>query len=187
MMKKRAQWIFAVFVVLTLLFIWINSIFPAEVSGRESGWVQRLLRPVLDFLYSGRIEATLDMLVSRLPAPLGRAVQSLGEAFKTLLDHGPTYVVRKAAHFSEYALLGLFMALLFASLNGRRRFFLPEGACLVAALIDEGIQLFSEGRGASLRDVCIDLSGVTLGVLIALLILTIAGHVGKGRSLNKEK
>ena len=179
-MKKRAQRIFAAFVVITLLFIWVNSIFPAELSSKESGWVQRLLRPALDFLYSGRIEASLDALAPRLPAPLDRAVLGVKAALEGLLAHGPTYVVRKAAHFSEYALLGIFMALLFASLNGRRRFFLPEGACLVAALIDEGIQLFSEGRGSSLRDVCIDFSGATLGVLVALLILTIAIHIGRG-------
>ena len=58
------------------------------------------------------------------------------------------------------------------------RFLLLEGACLLAASIDEGIQLFSEGRGVSFRDVCIDLSGATLGVLIALLTLMIVRHIG---------
>ncbi len=153
--------------------------FPADVSGQMSGWVQRLLQPVLDFLYSGRIEGALAKLASRLPAPLERAVLWAKKAMEELLALGPVYLVRKAAHFSEYTLLGFFMGLLCVSRDDRLRFLLPEGLCLVAALIDEGIQLFSEGRGASLRDVCIDLSGATLGVLIALLVLVIVGHMGR--------
>ena len=178
-MKKRAQRLLTVFVVITLLFIWINSMFPADVSGQMSGWVQRLLQPVLDFLYSGRIEGALAKLASRLPAPLEKAVLGAKGALERLLALGPVHLVRKAAHFSEYALLGFFMGLLCVSRDGRLRFLLPECLCLAAAFIDEGIQLFSEGRGASLRDVCIDLSGATLGVLIALLVLVIVGHIGR--------
>ena len=171
-MKKRSQRLLIVFVAVILLFIWVNSMFPAELSSKESGWVQRLLRPALDFIYSGRLQASLDALAARLPEPLGRAVAMVKEALEGLLIQGPIYLVRKAAHFSEYALLGLFVELLCMSFADRLLFFIPEGLCLAAALIDEGIQLFSDSRSAQLRDVCID-----LGVLIAMLVLAVVAHI----------
>ena len=163
-----------VLVAMILLFIWVNSILPAELSNQESGWVRRLLRPVLGFIYSGRLHASLDALAARLPEPLGTKIKV---ALEGLLTQGPTYLVRKAAHFSEYALLGLFVELLCVSFADRLLFFIPEGLCLAAALIDEGIQLFSDGRSAQLRDVCIDLSGATLGLLIAMLALVVVAHI----------
>lgn len=169
----------AVFVIIILLFIWVNSMFPAELSSRESGWVQRLLQSVLDFVYSGRIQASLDALAARLPGTLGRAVVGLKQSLDGLLAQGPEYVVRKAAHFSEYALLGFFVELLAASLSGRLRFLVPEGLCLAVALIDECIQFFSDGRSAQLKDVFIDLSGATIGVLLALLLIAIFGKRGE--------
>ena len=176
-MKKRSQRLLIVFVAAILLFIWVNSMFPAELSSKESGWVRRLLRPVLDFIYSGRLHASLDALAACLPEPLGRAVATVKRALKGLLIQGPTYLVRKAAHFSEYALLGLFVELLCVSFADRLLFLMPESLCLAAALIDEGIQLFSDGRSAQLRDVCIDLSGATLGLLIAMLVLAVVAHI----------
>ena len=176
-MKRRSQRLLIVFVAVILLFIWVNSMFPAELSSKESGWVQRLLRPALDFIYSGRLHASLDALAARLPEPLGGSIAKIKEALEGLLIQGPTYLVRKVAHFSEYALLGLFVELLCMSFADRLLFFIPEGLCLAAALIDEGIQLFSDSRSAQLRDVCIDLSGATLGVLIAMLVLAVVAHI----------
>ena len=180
-MKRLSQKILIFFVTVTLLFIWVNSMLPSDLSGQESGWVQKLLQPVLDWIYNGRIQAGLAALAARLPAPLARAALGLAAAAERLLARGPEFLVRKAAHFSEYMLLGFLMGLLCVSRDGRRRFFLPEGACLAAALIDEGIQFFSEGRAPQLRDVCIDLSGATLGLLVGLLLLSVLWFFGKKR------
>ena len=173
-MKKLSQKILIVFVALTLLFIWVNSMLPADLSSRESGWVQRLLAPVLDYLYSGRPQAALRTLAARLPGRMGTAVERLAQALDAyILSHYPSVLVRKAAHFSEYMLLGFLLGLLFVRRDGRSRFLLPEGACLAAAAVDESIQLFAAGRAAQLRDVCIDLSGATLGLTVALLLLAV--------------
>lgn len=56
-------------------------------------------------------------------------------------------------------------------------FLIPEGMCLAAALIDEGIQLISNSRSAHLKDVYIDLSGATLSVLSAMLVLIVVAHI----------
>lgn len=173
-MKKLSQKILIFLLALTLVFIWVNSMLPGDLSSMESGWVQKLLGPLLDFIYSGRIQATLRLLADQLPERLRTWVLLL---YTQLNDHilslSPTVLVRKAAHFSEYTLLGLLMGLQFVRRDGRSRFFLPETLCLAVALIDESIQLFSTGRAAQLRDVCIDLSGATLGLTIALTLLSV--------------
>ena len=98
-MKKRSQRLLIVFVAVIFLFIWVNSMFPAELSSKESGWVQRLLRPSLDFIYSGRLHASLDALAARLPEPLGGSIAKIKETLEGLLTQGPTYLVRKVATF----------------------------------------------------------------------------------------
>ena len=171
-MKKISQRILRVCVALTLLFIWTNSLMPGDVSELESGWAEKLLWPVLDKIYDGSFQAVLERFAMCLPGRMGlavfRAAQYMGERLPYIW---PSVLVRKAAHFSEYALLGFFMGLQWVRKDGRSRFFLPEGLCLGAALVDEGIQLFVSGRAGQLRDVCIDLAGSTLGVLVALTLL----------------
>jgi VanZ family protein len=139
-----------ILVILVLLFIWGNSMLPAYLSSLESGYMEQLLLPVL--LPLQRALARLDVVVT--------------------LSH----LVRKLAHFTEYMILGLVMTALFVRPNGRSRFWLTEGLCLAAALIDEGIQMFSEGRGPGLRDVALDFSGATVGVVILTLILALYRH-----------
>jgi len=77
------------------------------------------------------------------------------------------HFVRKLAHFSEFFLLG---ATLFALLPRRRwRLPLSAGLCLLAALLDETIQLFS-GRGDQISDVWLDFSGAAAGILLCFLL-----------------
>lgn len=171
-MKKLSRKILIFCLVLTLLFIWCNSMLPADLSSTESGWVQKLLKPALDFIYSGRIQAGLRILAEKLPERVRTAVLHMTALLdERLMSLYPSVLVRKAAHFSEYALLGFLMGLLWVRQDGRSRFLLPEGLCLAAASIDECIQLFVDGRAGQLRDVCIDLSGATMGLLIALTLL----------------
>ena len=82
-----------------------------------------------------------------------------------------TLVVRKGAHLSEYAVLGVLAWGLFrARLRERGR--APFPAAFLVGLVpvcDEGIQRFVPGRSGQLGDVMIDLAGVCFGVLLALL------------------
>ncbi len=171
-MKKISQKLLAISVILTLAFIWINSMLPGDLSGRESGWVLRLAEPLLDYIRSGQIRQAMLRFALRFPDRLSESlIRFAGAVEDHLLSQDAMFLVRKAAHFSEYTLLGYLMGLLCVRRDGRSRFFLPEAACLGAAFIDEGIQLFSAGRAAQLRDVCIDLSGATLGLTMALVLL----------------
>ncbi len=83
-------------------------------------------------------------------------------------------LLRKMAHFTEFACLGGLLYWLFALLKKPVWLALPCGV-LVAAM-DETIQMFVPDRGPSIWDVAIDSSGVVLG-----MILLLAGYAIKRR------
>ena len=83
-----------------------------------------------------------------------------------------TLVVRKAAHFSEYAVLGILSWGLFSA-RLRERGRAPFPIAFLVALVpvcDECLQLFVPGRSGQLTDVLIDLSGVCAGALLATIL-----------------
>ena len=72
------------------------------------------------------------------------------------------FVVRKAAHFSEFFILGMICSAIFI----KKPLPFPIGACLLTALCDEGIQYFVPGRSCELRDVAIDFAGALAGIVL---------------------
>ncbi len=124
-----------------LAVIWGNSMTPGQVSGQLSGWASEVIGKLLPFL----------------------SPES---------EHGHL-LVRKIAHFSEFAVLGLILRWLFAMVIGKRafRFLLPLGCGMMAAVMDECIQIFSPGRVCSFWDMCIDWSGVLTGIGFMTLFL----------------
>ena len=77
------------------------------------------------------------------------------------------FLLRKMAHFTEFTALGLCLCWLFGMLG--KGMLLPFLCGAAAACVDETIQRFIPGRGPSVRDVCIDSSGVLLGVILLTL------------------
>ena len=73
-------------------------------------------------------------------------------------------VLRKIAHFAEFAALGFLLAWLFALL--RKRIWLALFFGTAAACLDETIQMFVPGRGPGILDVAIDTCGVLAGILL---------------------
>lgn len=84
------------------------------------------------------------------------------------------YLVRKLAHFTEYAALGVVSCLFFDSmLNGAYGKYTTVALVgVIAPLIDETIQIFSE-RGPALGDVWLDISGYAFGSLVIVAALMI--------------
>ena len=78
------------------------------------------------------------------------------------------YVIRKVAHFAEYALLGM---LVFGAFPQRTRVIVIESvfAGFLAAFCDETIQLFSPGRSGQISDVWLDMAGFSLAQLVLRL------------------
>ena len=102
----------------------------------------------------------------------GGILEILGRFFPVLLTESGHTFLRKAAHFSEFALLSLLFC-------GRyqlvRRNTPPHlmGFGLAVACIDETIQIFTPGRASSLIDVWIDTSGFALGFVVIYIAYTI--------------
>lgn len=86
-----------------------------------------------------------------------------------------SFLVRKAAHMTEYAILG-FLTVWFATDFSWTRKRAVFGSWIFSTLYagtDEFHQLFSAGRSGQLRDVCIDSVGVLLGILAFFCICAI--------------
>ena len=106
----------------------------------------------------------------------GGILAFLGRFLPVLLTEAGHTLLRKAAHFSEFALLGLLYC-------GRHRLVKGEapvhlmGFGLAVACIDETIQIFTPGRASSLIDVWIDASGFALGLLLIVIFHTISNKI----------
>lgn len=125
-------------IAVNLCFIWGNSLLPGEISGAISDAVKNVIRWCLSFL--------------GLPPGGG----------------GGGGMLRKVAHFTEFACLGGLFTWLFSML--RRPTMLALGCGFLAASVDETIQIFVPNRGPSVFDVGIDTAGAAVGITLLLLL-----------------
>jgi VanZ family protein len=80
------------------------------------------------------------------------------------------FMVRKSAHFLEYLIVGiLFFKSIFTGMNPWRELFVAFLCGLAFSITDEIHQLFVPGRTAKPIDVCIDTTGVVVGLLLIAL------------------
>lgn len=142
----------ALLVLAVMVVIFLFSAQPAEDSSELSG-------SVLHFL-------------ARLLVP---DYDQLTAAQWAVLREKWSFAIRKAAHFTEFAALGLSWRLLLDQLGRRRPILLALlWAWLLAtvyAATDELHQLFVPGRGPAVTDVCIDSAGALCGALLMTLLL----------------
>jgi VanZ family protein len=136
--QPKRKYILIVLIILTLCFIWGNSIMPAEISGA----ISERIKDIINFLLDG----------------IGRGEALSGDG-----------VLRKIAHASEFGLLGIELILLHRNAMKEKLTTIALYG-LTVAVIDETLQLFSDGRAGLVKDVWIDFGGFTLGVLLILLI-----------------
>lgn len=94
--------------------------------------------------------------------------QALGAILPFLTTENGLHLLRKLAHFSEFAALGMTLSWLFGMTVSRSapKYLLPLFCGAAIAGIDEIIQIFSPGRYCSIVDVGIDCAGVLTGFLI---------------------
>ncbi|MGZ6241939.1 MAG: VanZ family protein, partial [Candidatus Binataceae bacterium] len=104
---------------------------------------------------------------SKFIDPILRFLMPGASAATIALAHG---FVRKAAHFTNYAIL--FWLLVSGPLRGRPYF--AFGLCVLYALLDEGHQLFVTSRGPSLYDVALDSTGALFSRFLHAAVVEIA-------------
>ena len=127
-----------VLLICNLIFIWGNSLRTGAESSAMSG---SLLKWINQFLHLD--EAGADKL---------------------------HLVIRKMAHFTEFACLGTLLTWLFSMMGEKKGHLvcMPLLCGMMAACVDETIQVFTPDRGPSFWDVCIDTTGFVLGSLLFL-------------------
>ena len=133
---------------------------------------------------SGEQSGTVYEIVSNVTNAMG-----LG----TPISH---HLIRKAAHFAEFALLGILVCLDLWSLGAvslRRKLYVSAPILLcsipiiaVFASVDELLQNFSEGRGPSPKDVLIDVSGAACAAML-FTVLFVIGYFVYQRSVARNK
>lgn len=137
-------------VALMVIFIFSNSAASAGTSNGMSLTVSEWVRPVLDTV---GLHPETDFL---------------------------NFVIRKLAHFSEYALLGCLIAIAYRlqpwSWMKSKAALLPF---FIIPVLDENLQRFSAGRSCELRDMLIDSAGMAAGLFLAIVLLGIVGHQKK--------
>ena len=160
---RTSPWLIAGRVIFTLAligciaFIFSNSMQIGDVSETASGRVLLLMKKVF----------------TRLGMP---------GAANHLTDH----IVRKLAHFCEYALEG-FLLMLCMRVYTRNYIWhisVPLLGGVLTALADETIQIYSPGRSSQVTDVWLDSAGVLAGILAALVLMALCGLLFHHR--NKE-
>lgn len=127
-------------------------------------WGNSLLPGELSGAVSGFVK---ELLTKFLNLPAGDSEQG----------HG---LLRKLAHFTEFACLGVLFCWLFSMLRKHTLFSLLCG--FTAACTDETIQCFVPDRGPAIKDVAIDTAGVAVGMGLLL-----AGYAIYQRIKNNDK
>lgn len=82
-------------------------------------------------------------------------------------------LIRKAAHFTEFAALGFSFTTSLILRRSERLYLKSTAFGVLYAVFDEVHQLFSVGRACSVFDVMIDTSGYITGLIVSVLILYI--------------
>lgn len=118
---------------------------------------------------SGQLSGTVVDSVLRILHPDLEAMEP--EARTELFDTWQ-FIIRKTAHFTEYAILAVFLSLFSFTYEGgkKRKIILILLFIILCASGDEFHQKFVDGRGPSLRDVGIDTAGGAAGTALAFLI-----------------
>ena len=88
-------------------------------------------------------------------------------------------LLRKIAHFSEFAALGAALCWRFGMLEKKKILALVYG--FGVACVDETIQVFVPDRGPGLKDVAIDTCGAAAGIAVLLLGYTIRKHIRQSK------
>ena len=79
--------------------------------------------------------------------------------------------IRKVAHFTEYAVLGILSYIAFLLHKKKKIVLSATTLCVLYAISDEIHQLFVKGRACRWYDVLIDTAGAVVGIMILIVIL----------------
>lgn len=142
--NRRNKWIFGILTLLWMGFIFMmsreNGESSAEISGNITGFLQKLFF---------------------------KEWNGLSDADFAMSMHALQYFLRKAAHFTEYLILGGLLTGFLIQFKKHKMSVFVYSWCLgtLYAVTDELHQMFVADRACQVFDICIDSAGVLLGIL----------------------
>lgn len=104
-------------------------------------------------------------------------LEKILELFGNIIDHN---TLRKTAHAFEYFMLCIltFNALWHTVTKHKvKTSTISLTTCLVYAISDEIHQIFIPGRAGRVFDVCVDMTGAVLGLIVCLMFLIIYNKI----------
>ena len=147
--RRRAVYIcfLAICIAVQITFIFSNSLRNAENSDSQStGFLRFVIEDIFQFDY-----------------------EELNDDFLGNLH----FIIRKLAHFCEYAMLGtlVFLLMYVCACATKMCFYCTVPFCFAIGMIDEFLQRFSEGRSASIADAFLDTSGAFTACALLLAVI----------------
>ena len=142
-LKHHAKLLISLLLIFQMFFIFTMSSFGSDSSNAQSSQIIQVLHQVFPNLSSRTSGLDASVL---------------------------TFIVRKTAHFTEYAILGILFYFFYRQTlpqkNGLQLFVLAILSSFLYACTDEIHQLFVPGRSGQFTDVLVDTFGASFGCLI---------------------
>ena len=133
---------------------------------------KKIKSPVLFIIFLVLSCAWIAFIFLRSAQPAVSSSEESGRLLSWLQQFFPwltVFLIRKAAHFTEFFILGALTSCTFRAAGIPHT--LPALLTgLVVAVSDELIQLTQEGRSCEVRDMCIDFAGAAFAALVFFLI-----------------
>ena len=156
-----------IFMLLLLTTFAIIFKFSSQIAEESDGVSNGVLRKIIDiFPYT----------------------KGLSEEIKIkMVEHGNP-IIRKLAHFSVYALIGVWIMAFMSTFDMRlyKKWIISMLVGIVYAASDEFHQSFVPGRGPSIVDVGIDSLGVLTGILVVLIIISIYRALKSNKEVEEQ-
>ena len=123
----------------------------------------------------GQTSSGLSRKVARKIVDVFPYTKNLSERTKNKIVEKSQPIIRKGAHLSIYTLVGIFIMSYISTykIHLKYKFLISILVGLIYASSDEIHQSFIPGRTASIIDVGIDTSGVLLGIILVLIIISV--------------
>ena len=123
----------------------------------------------------GQTSGGLSRKVARKIVDVFPYTKNLSEKTKNKIVEKTQPIIRKGAHLSIYTLVGIFIMSFISTykIHLKYKFLISILVGLIYASSDEIHQSFIPGRTASIIDVGIDTSGVLLGIILVLIIISV--------------
>lgn len=159
--------IFAILIVLNCLTIFYFSNQIADNSNKQSSTIVEIISNIIPY------------------------IKNMDKEKQTILkEEILTPIVRKSAHFSIYAMLGILTTNFMLTIENKKmskRAIFALIFCMLYALTDEFHQKFIPGRSAELRDVLIDTSGAMLGILLTIAVTFLVRKIKDRKEMLENK